>query len=109
MPKRDPSNLPWPELLKPATAAAMLDLSESTFRAAWPILAARHGLQVIGFSGPKFLRVNVLDVITHLADKGLDIRVDHARRMVCVGDDEYPIRSSRSGKTGRGRPTKKTA
>jgi len=94
----------WPELLKPATAAAMLDISESTFRAIFPVLAARHGLRILGLSGPKFLRSNVVEVMERLTDKGLDISVDHAARLVRIGGEEFRITSTRSGKSGRGRP-----
>lgn len=94
----------WPELLKPATAAAMLDISPSTFRVLWPVLAAKFGLRIVGLSGPKFSRTNLLGVIDGLADQGLDLRVDKSAGVVCVGGDEYPITSSRSGKSRRGRP-----
>jgi len=94
----------WPELLRPATAAAMLDLAESTFRAIWPTLAARHGLKVIGVCGPKFSRANILQVIDRLAEKGLDVQVDKAQGVVRIGGEEFPIKGSRSGKSGRGRP-----
>lgn len=96
----------WPqELLKPATAAKLLDVSESTFRALFPVLAARHGLKVVGFCGPKFSRANLLDVIAHLAERGLDVQVNMARRIVAIGGEEIRIKSTRSGKSGRGRPS----
>jgi len=98
----------WPELLKPATAAAMLDVSESTFRAIFPVLAARHGLKVVGFGGPKFSRSNLLDVIDRLADCELDIQVDKAGGIVRIGGEAFPIKSTRSGKSGRGRPASGT-
>ena len=94
----------WPEVQKPSTAAAMLNLGESTFRAIYPILAARYGLKVIGLSGPKFLRSNLLEVVDRLADQGLDVRVDAAAHRVWIGDEAFPITTSRSGKSGRGRP-----
>jgi hypothetical protein len=94
----------WPELLKPATAAALLDISESTFRSIFPILAARYGLRVYGLSGPKFRRDNLLGVIESLAERQSDVVVDKAGGTVRIGADVYPIRSTRSGKSGRGRP-----
>jgi len=98
----------WPELLKPATAAAMLDVSESTFRAIFPVLAARHGLKVVGFGGPKFSRANLLDVIGRLSERELDIQVDKAGGKVRIGGEAFPIKSTRSGKSGRGRPVNGT-
>lgn len=100
------SQHPWPERLKPGTAARMLDVSESTFRIIWPILAAHHGLMVSGVAGPKFARGNLLAVLASLADKGLDIRLDKASGVVWIGSRSYPITSSRSGHSRRGRPPK---
>jgi hypothetical protein len=94
----------WPDYLKPATAAAMLNLGESTFRSIYPILVARHGLKIIGLSGPKFLRSNLLEVVGRLAERGLDVRVDAAGHRVWIGHESFPITTSRSGKSGRGRP-----
>ena len=101
------SNAPttaWPELLRPATAAAMLDLSESTWRAVYPILAARYGLKIIGLAGPKFHRADVLAVVDRLADAGLDISIDKAARKVRIGSEDFTITTSSTGKSGRGRP-----
>jgi hypothetical protein len=95
----------WPDLLKPATAAAMLDLSESTFRAIFPALAAKYGLRVVGLGGPKFFRSNVIEVINRLAERGLDITIDKTAGVVRIGGEEYQIGSTRTGKSGRGRPT----
>ena len=99
----------WPELLKPGTAAALLDISESTFRAIWPVLAARHGLRIVGLCGPKFPRADLLGVLDKLAERGLDIVVDKAARVVRMGSEEFPIGSSRTGKSARGRPSAATA
>lgn len=93
----------WPDMLKPATAAAMLDMSASTWRAIWPVLAARHGLKVFGVCGPKFSRVNVLQVFGSLAEKGLDLQIDRARNVVRLGNDEFPMERTATGKSGRGR------
>lgn len=93
----------WPELLKPATAAAMLDMAESSFRAVWPVLSAFHGLRVVGFAGPKFARTNLLEVINRLSERGLSVQVDKSAGVVRIGSEEHPIRSSRSGHSGRGR------
>jgi hypothetical protein len=81
-----------------------LDVSESTFRAIYPHLAARHGLKILGLCGPKFSRSNLMDVIERLAEHGLDIVIDKAAGVVRIGGEEYRIRSTRSGKSGRGRP-----
>ena len=97
---------PWPERLRPGTAARMLDVSESTFRLIWPILAAHHGLKVSGVAGPKFARGNLLGVFDRLAEKGLDIRLDKAEGLVWIGDTPHPITSSASGHSRRGRPPK---
>jgi hypothetical protein len=90
------------------TAAAMLDMSITTFRAVWPHLAARHGLKVAGFCGPKFSRKNILDVIERLLDDGIDVSYHPDRNVVCIGGKEFPIGSTRTGKSGRGRPRKHT-
>jgi hypothetical protein len=104
---RDPVNATrWPDLMKPSTAAAMVDVSESTWRAIWPVLAAHHGLRVVGLAGPKFRRDNVLAVIDRLRERGLNIAVDKGRGIVRIGADEFPVGSSRSGCSGRGRPRK---
>ena len=45
-----------------------------------------------------------LDVIDRLARRGLDVEVNKAARVVRIGGAEYPMRSTRSGKSRRGRP-----
>jgi hypothetical protein len=85
----------------------MLDLSASTFRAVFPVLAAHHGLQIYGVSGPKFRRENLLSVMERLRERGLNIAVDKGRGVIRVGESEFPITSSRTGCSGRGRPRKK--
>lgn len=95
--------------LSMSSAAEMLDLSPSAWRAVYPVLAAHHGLKVIGLCGPKFAKSNVANVISRLAEQGLDIKLDMAGRRVHIGGNAYPITSSRSGKSGRGRPRKDKA
>ncbi len=96
----------WPELMRPRTVAAMLDLSEGTFRAMYPVLAADYGLKVYGVSGPKFRRDNVLGVAERLRAEGLDLAVDKSQGVVRVGNNVYPIGNGRSGKSGRGQKRK---
>ncbi len=94
----------WPDLLKPATAAALLDMGETTFRAIFPVLAARYGLKIIGVCGPRFVRANLLEVFERVGELGLDINVDKAAGVVKIGDESFPITNSRTGKSRRGRP-----
>lgn len=96
----------WPELLRPGTAAAMLDMSESSFRLVWPILSAHFGLPVHGLAGPKFRRDQLLRVVRKLTENGLSVRLDVPAGLVWIGDTSYPIRSSASGHSRRGRPPK---
>lgn len=91
MPNGASIHRPWPDWLKASTAAAMLDMSPSTWRVVWPILAARHGLKVYRLGGVKFQRANVLEVVDRLADLGLDITVDKAAGVVRIGQEEFPI------------------
>ena len=73
------------------------------------MLAARHGLKIIGLCGPKFSRSNILDVIQRLQDLDLEITIDQAARTARVGTEEFPITTSRTGKSNRGRPRKAPA
>jgi hypothetical protein len=82
----------------------MLDVSESTFRAIYPVLAAKYSLRVHGLGGPKFGRANLLEVVERLADRGLDVVIDKSAGVVRIGVDVYKIGSTRTGKSGRGRP-----
>ncbi len=96
-------NIPaWPALLKPATAAAMLDMAPSTFTALWPILAARYGLRVIGLCGPKFPRESLLRVLDRLLAEDVTISVDKGRGIIRIGDENVPLKSTSTGKTRRG-------
>lgn len=104
---REQSIPTWPAAMKPATAAAMLDLAPSTFAALWPVLAARYGLKVIGLAGPKFPRESLLRVLDRLGEEDISITVDKARGVVRIGADEIPIRSRATGKSRRGRPANK--
>ena len=100
----NPTCQAWPDLLKPATAARLCDMGETTFRAIFPVLAAKYGLKIIGLSGPRFLRSNLVEVIERLGEQGLDVNIDKAAGVVRIGDEEFPMTTSRTGKSRRGRP-----
>ena len=82
----------------------MLDLSQSSFRMVYPALCAHFGLRIQGACGPKFWRDNLLAVMEDLRERGQDISVNTRRRVVRIGDHEYPMNGSRSGEE-RPRPT----
>jgi len=80
---------PWPELLKPATAAAMIDMAPSTFRALLPALRAHWGVHVVDVCGPKINRMSLLGAMEKLRQDGKEIRVRKAEGTVEIGDKIY--------------------
>lgn len=80
---------PWPELLRPATAAAMIDMAASTFRALLPILRAFYGVHVVDVCGPKINRMSLLAAMEKLRQDGKAIRVRKAAGTVDIGGKVY--------------------
>lgn len=98
----------WPDaMLKPASAAALLDLSPSTWRCVWPVLVGHFGLRLYGVCGPKFRLTDVLQLLEDLRNRGLDIVVRKADGEIRIGDQSFAITSSRTGRSRRGRPATK--
>lgn len=90
---------PWPELLRPATAAAMLDMAPSTFRALLPALRAHWGVHVVDVCGPKVNRMSLLAAMEKLRQDGKEIRVQKAAGTVEIGGKVY-----RNGSKRKARP-----
>ena len=82
----------FPDLMKPATAAACVDMAPSTFRAILPILAAHHGLHVYRVGGPKVSRDNLMCVLAKLRVDGKAISVNKREGIVQIGERSYPIK-----------------
>ena len=86
---------PWPELLRPGEAAAMVSLAPSTFRALLPILSAYYGLRTLDVCGVKVRRDNLLDVLERLRIDGKAIKVRKSEGIVEIGERTYRIGGTR--------------
>ncbi len=87
-------------LVRPKTAAALLDVAPGTFRLIYPALVAHCGLKLYDLCGPRFDVSNLLQVAKAVGARGLHL--DRAAGVVRVGDSHYPISSSPEGRRRSG-------